>query len=137
MYLPKGEIKRRVLLPNSVQDWESARKFFRMNMHHNANIEEQWNKRGMQSKTYNYFLETHGSAKDSKKNLLDTNYRSMFKNELKKQLKTLKKWIPQPKGEITYISKLLWHKLKNTKRRLTLTTKQNITKTFGSIARKF
>lgn len=53
------------------------------------------------------FLETHGSAKDSKKNLWDTNYRSMFKNELKKQLKTLKKRIPQPKGEITYISKLL------------------------------
>ena len=137
MCLPKGQIKRGVLLPNSVQGWESARKFFRMNMHHNANIEEQWNKRGMQSKTYNYFLETHGSARDNKKNPLNTNYRSMFKNELKKQLKTLKKRIPQPKGEITYISKLLWHKLKNTKRRLTLTTKQNITKTFGSIARKF
>ena len=56
-----------------------------MNMHHNANIEEQWNKGGMQSKTYNYFLETHGSARDNKKNPLDTNYRSMFKNELKKQ----------------------------------------------------
>ena len=41
MYLPKGQIKRGVLLPNSVQGWVSARKFFRMNMHHNANIEEQ------------------------------------------------------------------------------------------------
>ena len=61
----------------------------------------------MQSKTYNYFLETHGSARDNKKNPLNTNYRSMFKNELKKQLKTLKKRIPQPKGEIMYISKLL------------------------------
>ena len=38
--LPNGEIIKGVLLPNSVQDWESAHEFFRTNIHHNANIED-------------------------------------------------------------------------------------------------
>ena len=29
-----------MFLPNSVQDWESANEFPRMNIHHNANIED-------------------------------------------------------------------------------------------------
>ena len=39
----------------------------------------------------------------------------MSKNELKRQLKTLNNQIPQPEGEITYVSKLLRHKFKNHK----------------------
>ena len=38
--LPKGKIKKGVFLPNSVQDWESANEFSRMNIHRNANIED-------------------------------------------------------------------------------------------------
>ena len=40
----------------------------------------------------------------------------MSKNELKRQLKTLKNQIPQPEGEIMYVSKLLRHKFKKRKK---------------------
>ena len=78
-------------LTNSVQDWESAKEFFRMNIHHNANMEDMNSEmRDMQNIIYNYFSETRGSVKDVKNNPFDTNYRTISKNELKRQIKTLK-----------------------------------------------
>ena len=59
--LPKGEIKNRVFLPNSVQDLESANEFFRTNIYHSANIEDVNSEiRDIQNTIYNYFSETHG-----------------------------------------------------------------------------
>ena len=105
-----------MFLPNSVQDWESANDFFRMSIHHNANVEDVNSEiRDMQNTVYYYFSETHGSVKNGEKNPFDTNYRAMSKNELKRQLKTLKNQIPQPEGEIMYVSKLLRHKFKKRK----------------------
>ena len=46
--------------------------------------------RDIQNIIYNYFSETHGSVKDVKNNPFDTNYRTISKNELKRQIKTLK-----------------------------------------------
>ena len=69
----------------------------------------------MQNTIHNYFSETHGSVKDGEKNPFDTNYRAISKNELKRQLKTLKNQIPQSEGEIMYVSKLLRHKFKKHK----------------------
>ena len=106
--LPKGEIKKGVFLPNSVQDWESANEFFRRNIHHNANIKDVNSEiRDTQNTIYNYFSETYGSIKNGKKKPFDTNYRAMSKSELKRQLKILKNQIKQPEGEIMYVSKLL------------------------------
>ena len=86
-----------MLLPNSMQGWERVNKFFRTNMHHNANIEEVNSEIGdMQNAIYSYFLETHGSVKERKKNPFDTNYRAMSKNETKRQLKTLENQTSQP-----------------------------------------
>ena len=57
--LPKGEIKKGVFLPNNVQDWENANAFFRINIHHNANIEDVNSEiRDMQNTIDNYFSET-------------------------------------------------------------------------------
>ena len=39
----------------------------------------------------------------------------MSKNDLKRQLKTLKNQIAQPEGEIMYVSKLIRHKFKKLK----------------------
>ena len=69
----------------------------------------------MQNTIDNYFSDTHGSVKDGEKNPFNTNYRAMSKNELKRQLKTLKNQIPQSEGEIMYVSRLLWHKFKKCK----------------------
>ena len=78
-------------LTNSVQDWECANEFFRMNIHHNANMEDMNSEmRDIQNIIYNYFSETCGSVKDVKNNPFDTNYRTISKNELKRQIKTLK-----------------------------------------------
>ena len=61
--LPKAEIKKAVFLMNSVQDWESAKEFFRTNIHHCANIEDMNREiRYMQNTIHNHFLETHGSV---------------------------------------------------------------------------
>ena len=40
MIMIKKGIKKGAFLLNSVQAWESASEFFRMNMNHNANIGE-------------------------------------------------------------------------------------------------
>ena len=46
--------------------------------------------RDIQNIIYNYFSETRGSVKDVKNNPFDTNCRTISKNELKRQIKTLK-----------------------------------------------
>ena len=79
-----------------------------MNIHYNVNIEDMNSEiRDMQNTIYDYFSKTHGSAEDGEENPFDTNCRTKSKNELKRQLKTMKNQIPQPKGGITYISQLL------------------------------
>ena len=114
--LPKGQIKKGVFLPNSVHDWESANEFFRINIHHNANIEDVNSEfRDMQNTIYNYFSEIYGSVKDRERNPFDTNYKAMSKNKLKQELKTLKNQISQREEEIMYVSKLLRQKFKNRK----------------------
>ena len=69
----------------------------------------------MQNTIYNHFSKTHDSVQDGKKNHFDANYRAMSKNELKRQLKTSENQIPQPKGSIMYVSKLLQPKFKKRK----------------------
>ena len=129
--MPKGDFNKvasnfgmgvlqifRTPFPRNFYGWLlwSANEFFRTNIHHKANFEDVNSKiRDMQNTIYNYFSETHGSVKDGEKNLFDTDYRAMSKNELKRQLKTLNNQIPQPEGEITYFSKLLRHKFKKRK----------------------
>ena len=69
----------------------------------------------MQNTIYNYFSKTYGSVKDGERNTFDTNYKAMSKNELKRELKTLKNQVPQREEEIMYVSKLLGQKLKKRK----------------------
>ena len=84
-----------------MENWEHANRLFRTNIHHNANIVEVNSEiRDMQNIICYYLSGTCGSVKDGIKNTFDTIYRAMSKNEFKRQLKTFKNQIPQPKGEI-------------------------------------
>ena len=125
-----------MFLPNSVHDWESANEFFRIHIHHNANIEDVNSEiRDMQNTIYNYFSEIYGSVKDRERNPFDTNYKAMSKNKLKQELKTLKNQISREE-EIMYVSKLLRQKLKNRKEENNC-DHQADTKIFRSIAKNF
>ena len=59
--LPKGLIKRGVILPNNVQEWERTSEYFREHLHHNNKVKDV-NK----DIIYEYFSETHGQVKDKK-----------------------------------------------------------------------
>ena len=65
--LPKGLIKRGVILPNSLHEWERANEYFRDHLHHNNKVKDV-NKEinDMQNKIYEYFSETHGQVKVKK-----------------------------------------------------------------------
>ena len=133
--LPKRVTKKGVLLQNSVQDWKSANEFFRTNIYHNTNIEDINSEiRDIQNTFYNYFSKNHGSVMDSKKNPFNTNCKGMSKNELKRQLKTLKNQIPTPEGEIIYVSKLLRHKSKKLKEENNFDLQAQYYKNFWTLA---
>ena len=51
----------------------------------------------------------------TKKRISSIYYGAVSKNDLKRQLKTMKNQIPQPDGEIMYVSKLIRHKFKKRK----------------------
>ena len=65
--LPKGLIKRGVILPNNVQEWERASEYFREHLHHNNKVKDV-NKEisDMHDIIYEYFSETHWQVKDKK-----------------------------------------------------------------------
>ena len=83
---PKGLIKRGVILPITVREWERANEYFRVNIHHNNEIKDV-NKEinDMQNKIYDYFSETYGQVKD--KDISE--YENWTKNQLKNHLKLL------------------------------------------------
>ena len=58
--LPKGLIKREVILLSSVEERERANEYFRDHLHHNNNVKDV-NKEiyDIQTKIYEYFSETH------------------------------------------------------------------------------
>ena len=62
-----GLIKRGVILPNNVQEWERANDYFRDHLHLNNKVKDV-NKemKDMQNKIHKYFSETHGQVKDKK-----------------------------------------------------------------------
>ena len=102
--LPKSLIKRGVILPNSVQEWECANKYFRDHLHHNNKVKDS-NKEinDMQNKIYEYFSETHGQVKDKEIN----EYENWTKIQLKKHPKLLQSQNPKPVEEIKRVSRVL------------------------------
>ena len=67
--LPKGLRKWGVILPNRVQEWESASKYFRDHLHHNNKVKDVTKEiNNMQNEIYQYFSETHGQVKDKEIN---------------------------------------------------------------------
>ena len=81
--LPKGLIKRGVILPNSVQKWERGKEYFRDHLHHNNKVKDV-NKEinDMQNKIYEYFSETHGQVKG--KEIVE--YKNLTKKPTKKTI---------------------------------------------------
>ena len=63
--LPKRLMKSRVILPNSLQEWEFANQYFRDHLHCNNEIKDV-NKEinDMQKKIYEYFSETYRQVKE-------------------------------------------------------------------------
>ena len=85
--LPKWLIKRGVILPSSVQEWERANEYFRDHLYHSNKVKDVKKEiYDMQNKTYEYFSETYGQVKDQEIN----EYKNWTKNQLKKHLKILK-----------------------------------------------
>ena len=94
--LPKWLIKRGVILPssvqeweraNGVQEWERANEYFRDHLYHSNKVKDVKKEiYDMQNKTYEYFSETYGQVKDQEIN----EYKNWTKNQLKKHLKILK-----------------------------------------------
>ena len=102
--LPKGLIKRRVILPNSVQEWEHANEYFRGHLRHSNKVKDA-NKEinDMKNKIYEYFCETHRQVKDKEIN----EFENWTKNQLKNHLKLLKSQNPKPVEDIKRASHLL------------------------------
>ena len=96
-----GLIKRGVILPYSVQEWERANDYFRDHLHLNNKVNDV-NKemKDMQNKIYKYFSETHGQVKDKK---IDE-HENWAKNQLKNHLKSQN---PNPVAEIKRVSRVL------------------------------
>ena len=96
--LPKSLIKRGAILPNSVQEWECANKYFRDHLHHNNKVKDS-NKEinDMQNKIYEYFSETYRQVKDKEIN----EYENWTKNQLKDHLKLLKSQNPTSRRDKT------------------------------------
>ena len=86
-----------MILPNSVQEWERANKYFRDHLHHNNKVKDVSKEiNDMQNKICEYFSETHGQVKDKEIN----EYKNWTKNQLKSHLKLLKSQNPKPVEEI-------------------------------------
>ena len=95
--LPKGLIKRGVILPNSLLEWERTNEYFRDHLHHSDKVKD-INKeiKDIQNKIYEYFSETHAQLKDKEIN----ECKNWAKNQLKNHLKLLKSQNPKPVEEI-------------------------------------
>ena len=104
-------IKRGVILPNSVQEWERANKYFRDHLHHNNKVKDVSKEiNDMQNKICEYFSETHGQVKDKEIN----EYKNWTKNQLKSHLKLLKSQNPKPVEEIKWVSRVLLVRVQTT-----------------------
>ena len=102
--LPKGLIKRGVILPNTVQEWERANEYFRVNIHHNNEIKDVIKEiNDMQNKIYDYFSETSVQVQDKETN----KYENWTKNQLKNHLKLLKSQNAKPAEKIKRVSRVL------------------------------
>ena len=125
-----GLIKRGVILPYSVQEWERANDYFRDHLHLNNKVNDV-NKemKDMQNKIYKYFSETHGQVKDKK---IDE-HENWAKNQLKNNLKSQN---PNPVEEIKRVSRVLRKRCKQ-RSDTDFDHQLSSTKIIGNIVKKY
>ena len=108
-------MKTGINLPKNDKDWETANSFFHLELSvddiNTVSLDEVVNK--FNETIYNYFRDNYGTIKNNKEKRENSmkSTKILQKNQLKKQLKSLKNQSPNNVDEVRYVSKLLRSKI--------------------------